>query len=130
MPGQQLALPTNRTVIGPRLRMDSGRVIVEYDFEQDDGSSEWSQIVFDEVLTVEYRQISCCREDDIAGAMEIQCLCQSEFLYEILKQWQKSVGWQEWQQNQGGSDRFKHFRMFFDDGGCINVIATSWRIGM
>lgn len=123
--GIQLSSPTNRTVEGPRLQQDRGRLVVEYDCQGDDGSIEWRKIVFGEVLAVEYRQVSCCTADSVIGAREIRSTAQSPRLAEVLKRWNESVGWQDWHQKQGGASRFKHFTVFFDDAGCVDVIAAS-----
>lgn len=120
-----LPIPTNRTVSGPQFRKENVRIVIEYDFEGDDGRTRWAQIVFDETLAFQYRQIACCREVDIVGAREVRSLPQSDLLSATLEQWQESVGWQEWQRKQGGDQRFKHFTVFFDDVGCVDVIATS-----
>lgn len=73
----ELLTPTDRTVDGPRLTYDRGRLILEYDYQQDDGSLEWRQIVFSEVLAVEYREGSCCNADSIIGAREIRVTANS-----------------------------------------------------
>lgn len=123
-----LTKPTNRTVDGPTFQKEAARVIVEYDFERDDGDVDWAQIVFEEVLVFEYREATCCGPDDVVEATEVRCLSQSDLLTEILNRWQQSIGWQEWQHEQGGADRFKHFTLFFDDAGCVDVIAASCRL--
>ena len=121
----QLQLPTNRTVAGPRFRNDGTRMIVEYDYQQDDGTIQWSQLSFEEVLAFEYRQEACCSPDDVLGAHEVRCLAESKRLSDVLDKWLESVGWEEWHQEQGGASRFRHFTVFFDDAGCINVVAAS-----
>lgn len=124
----QLQRPTNRTNSGPRLRNDGQHLVVEYDCEREDGRVEWSQVSFEEVLAFEYRQAACCGADDIVGSSEIRCLDNSEHLSAVMNRWQKSVGWQEWQQQQGGAARFKHFTVFFDDVACLNVVASQCTI--
>ena len=121
----KLPMPTNRTVAGPTFRKDGSKIVVEYDCEQNDGTTEWSKISFDDILAFEYRQIACCREEDVVGSQVIRCQNQSQHLSDVLCLWQKSVGWQEWQQKQGGAARFKQFTVFFDDAGCIDVVAAS-----
>ena len=119
---------TNRTVSGPRFQRQGEKVILEYDYERDDGGTEWIQIVFEDVLDFEYRQDVCCDEEDVIRATEIRSLTQSERLSRVLKLWQERVGWQIWQQKQGGVGRFKHFKLYFDDAGCVDVIAASCQV--
>ena len=120
----QLPLPTNRTITGPKFRKDGDQIVVEYDCQRDDGTVEWAQINFGEVLKFEYRQEACCRETDIVASHEVRVLEESQNLSQVLCRWQQSVGWQEWQQRQGSAERFKHFTVFFDDAGCIDVVAA------
>jgi hypothetical protein len=121
----KLPIPTNRTVTGPKFRNDGNQVVVEYDCERDDGTLEWSQIVFNEVAAFEYRDGTCCREADVFNFREVRVLEESQYLSDVLTRWQTTVGWQEWQQKQGGAARLKHFTVFFDDDGCINVVAAA-----
>ena len=122
-----LTKPTNRTVDGPKFQSENHQVIVEYDHEYDDGSVDWAQIVFDEALVFEYREATCCKEEDMIGATEVRCLTESDLLTQVLNRWKQPVGWQEWQQEQGGAERFKHFTVFFDDAGCVEAVAASCR---
>ena len=122
----QLLVPTNQTVTGPTFRNEGNQVVVEYDYERDDGTVVWSQITFKEVLAFEYRQDVCGRETDITdGSSEVQVLEQSEYLSDVVSRWQETVGWQDWQQKQGGAARFKHFTVFFDNAASINVVAAT-----
>ena len=121
-----LSKPTNRTVQGPLLNKTQDQLVVEYDFEMDGGELEWSRIIFQEVLVFEFRDSACCRADDVVNG--IRRSDESTFLRDILRRWQETVGWQDWQQEKGGAERFKHFTMYFDDAASLNVIASSCRI--
>ena len=123
-----LAVATNRTLLGPRFRNQGDKVTVEYDYEGNEGNSISTALIFDEVLDFQYRQVSCCNASDVLGSKEMLCLSESERLTIVLMRWQESVGWQEWQAKQGGFERFKHFKLFFDDVGCIDVIASNFQI--
>jgi len=124
----KLLTPTDRTEEGPRLTYDRDRLTLEYDYQQDDGSLEWRKIVFGEVLAVEYRQGICCTADSIIGAREIRVSTNSTWLAEVLEPWQHAVGWHEWQEEQGGAARFRHFTVYFDDAACIDVISSSCNV--
>jgi len=123
----RLSLPTSTTQEGPRFCADGRQAVVEYDCQKDDGSMEWSTVVFEDVLQFEFRPAPCCTTDDVVDATEVRVLTTSQRLTTMLERWQEAVGWQEWQQKQGGSARYKHFTMFFDDAGCIDVIAARCR---
>ena len=59
--------PTNRTVTGPTFLNEGSQVVVKYDYEHDNGKVEWVQVIFMDVLLFEYREASCCNEEDIVG---------------------------------------------------------------
>jgi hypothetical protein len=122
-----LRLPTNRTDSGPRLQSDARRTAVEYDFQHHDGTKSWSAVVFEDVLQVELRPMPCCTADDVIAPTEVRVRASSDRLLRILSRWREAVGWQKWQQSQGGAERYKHFTLFFDDAGCVDVIAAIGR---
>jgi len=123
-----LPRPTSATVKGPKLHFASPTLLVAYDYEGDDGVIAWTRLVFNGVLAYEYHQMACCEAEHIIGYQHIQRFRASKWLARILKVWQEAVGWQQWQQQQGGEQRFQHFRVFFDDAGCVDVIARSCEI--
>lgn len=121
----EIHLPMDRTVKGPRITRDGERLVVEYDYEHDDGSIQWARIAFDEVLYYEYRCNVCCRAEDVLSPSQIRRQDESETHAAVLELWEESVGSHEWQKKKGGSARFKHFTIFFDDAGSIDAIAAN-----
>lgn len=124
-----LVLPLSRTVRGPLLRREwagteGDRLIVDYDYEQDDGSIQWARIIFEEILFFEFRIDPCSRAEDIVSSRKMRCLSKSPVLDELLKQWMVSLGWERRQQERGGAARFKHFTIWFDNTGTVNVVAA------
>lgn len=119
-----LPLPTNRTRRGPGFQKNGDAMVIQYDFEQDDGVIQMAELVFVEVLDFEFRQAPCLVASDILPSRELLCLSKSDRLSGILDLWMKSVGWQEFQIEKGGERRFKHFRLYFDDAGCVDIIAS------
>jgi len=102
--------------------------VVEYDYERDDGSVEWTRVLFSDVLAFEYRDGSSCDAEGIVNPAEIRCLSRSDRLSTILALWQTSVGGGEWQRKQGGAERFKHFTMWFDDAACVDIVAAACQV--
>ena len=123
-----LPLPTNTTQEGPRFRGDDKQVVVEYDYHSDDGRTVWTTVVFEDVLQFEFRPDPCPTADDIAddirSATEMRVRDASQRLTTVLERWQVTLGSHEWQQKQGGAARYRHFSIWFDDAGCIDVIAS------
>ena len=126
--GLQLAVPTNRTMKGPILTHQGEQLIVDYDFESDDGSDLWGRIVFEEILAYEYLDISSCTAGDVLAPAEIRRRVESDYLSLVTSRWQASVGTQAWQQRKGGRERFQHFTIYFDDVCCVNVVASSCKV--
>lgn len=124
----QLLHSTNRTIDGPRFRHEQNQLVVEYDFQYDDGSVKWSELIFRDVLAVDYRQFACCADESVVDSNEVHSKAESTWLSEVLARWNETVGWLDWQKRQGGASRFRHFSVFFDDAGCINTIATSCEV--
>ena|SRR5215208_4972098 len=122
----RLPYPTNRTGKGPILFFETSSLVVEYDYERDEGGFEWTQLKFYEVLAYEYRQNVCCQAEQILESQTIQSYSATDWLSEIQGLWKEAVGWQEWQNKQGGEKRFKQYRIFFDNAGCLDVIASSF----
>lgn len=118
-----LAWPTNRTRQGPRLIHQKETLLVEYDYEDDNGESHWSRVTFQRPLLIEYRDIACCRDPAVIESKAVRCLESSPLLAEIMSTWQESVGWQEWQKKNVAS-KISHYTLFFDDAGCLNVVGT------
>lgn len=125
---RRLTIPTNRTMKGPKLTNDGKRLIVDYDFEEDDGSTRWGRVVFDEVLSFEYRDSACCRAEDVLPPTEIRSRADSAYLGLVTDLWQESVGNQAWQHGKGGRDRFQHFTVYFDDACCLNIVASGCEV--
>ena len=124
---ERIPLPrrTSQTVSGPRYSGDKNSLVVKYDYEHDDGVRDWCAVVFQEVLRFDFRQDACCDEGDVLGSEGMVSLDQSPFLQETIALWQESVGSQDWHQKHGGGARFRHFKMYFDDAACLDVIAAS-----
>jgi len=124
----QLPTPTDRTASGPKLTMEGGSLVVDYDCEGDDGRITSGRVLFEELLSFRYWDSSCSPAQNVLAATEVRVLEKSDYLDEIKGRWNEAVGWQEWQQKQGGSDRFRHFTIYFDDAGSLDVVAAKCHV--
>ena len=118
-----LPLPTNATVEGPRLHIDEQRLILEYDHESEDGQVRWIRLVFEEVQVVQYYSGSSCGAEHIQSSRILRRFNSSPMLTEILARRKTFLGIQ-W---PGDDETFGHFRLYFDDVACIDIIANNWR---
>ena len=124
-----LTTPTNRTRMGPRLHLQGSVLTVDYDYEEDDGTTVWGSVVFEEVLSCQYCEHPCCKADHVLEPTVVRRLGESTWLSETVSRWETSVGWQEWHVAQGGRSRFSHHTMYFDDAGAVDVIARAANVG-
>jgi len=104
--------------------MEASRLVVDYDCEGDDGVITCGRILFEELLSFKYWDGSCGPARNVLAATEVRVLEKSDYLDEIKGRWNESVGWHDWQKEQGGSDRFRHFTIYFNDAGSLDVVAA------
>jgi hypothetical protein len=123
-----ILVPTDRTISGPKLTMVDDTLVVAYDCEGDDGSITEGQITFEDLLSFRYWDCSSCPAENVLGATELRELNQSDYLNAVRARWDESVGWHEWQKDKGGGERYKHFTIYFDDAGSVDVVASRCRV--
>lgn len=123
----KLPFSTSAVEKGPIVVFENDILHIKYDSVNQYGLVNWVDITFQEVLFMQFSQIACCKEEQIINSDSICCYTDTKLLIDMLDEWEDSVGWQEWQQKQGGAGRFKHYRIFFDDVGCIDVISSQIR---
>lgn len=117
--------PTSSTEQGPFLTLKSNRLVLEYDwYDEETKEYKWEVLVFEEVLKVLYKQAICCDGDDIDAYNQIISTQNSKLWSTVIARWEKRVGWHKFQKEQGGKERFKHYKIYFDDAGCVDVIAS------
>jgi hypothetical protein len=122
----RLPSPTNSTEQGPVVVYEKDNLKVKYDCN--DNEKKWVEISFSEVLTYQFIQIACCQSEHIVDNNSIMVYDDTPFLLQARKIWEESVGWQDWQKKQGGASRFKLYRLYFDDEGCLDVIAAQCKV--
>lgn len=121
-----LPFPANRTSQGPKTSFERGSLLVEYDYENDDGQPRWAKVMFTETLFFQFADSSCFEE--VIEFDRIRRLKKSSLLVNVMARWNESVGWHKWQQDRGGAARFSHFTVFFDDAGSLDVIASDCKV--
>jgi hypothetical protein len=124
----KISLPfrTNALEDGPVITFRDDHLVMKYDNCEHD--MVWIKIDFTEVLKYCYTQMCCCQAEQLVGSDSIVVCTNSMILNDAIKEWEISVGWQEWQKKKGGASRFKHYRIFFDDVGCFDVIASDYKV--
>src|SRR5689334_15761020 len=84
-----LPLPTSQTRRGPLISLETPTVVVDYDYEQDDGELRWIRVRFLGVLAFEYRQAACCRASDIEAYNKMLEFQTSDRLDEMRRRYEK-----------------------------------------
>ena len=121
----QLQRPTNRTSGGPKFHNDGQRIIVQYDYEEDNGKSRmvrnilWRCVGLRVSASSLLRPGRYCRgaRSSLPGTIRASVGCGGSVA---------EIGWLAGVATKTGRRmRFKHFTLFFDDAGCVNVVAAS-----
>lgn len=112
-----LPLPTSRTVTGPELVVARDEAIVRYDFERDDGSVAWVRITFARPIAVSFRTEPACRATDLDAYVHLTGYAESEWLSDVQSRVAGYFG-------SDGQPALIHWRLYFDDAGCIEAIAS------
>ncbi len=120
-----LPFPTSRTRTGPLVRLEAPALVVDYDCQEDDGAVRWVRIRFDLVMAFAYRQEACCLASDVEAYNKMLELRTSAHLEEIRGRYERSVPRQS---RVVEASEFARFLIYFDDSGCVDVIASSFQI--
>jgi hypothetical protein len=118
-----LPLPASRTAVGPVARLRPPILAVEYDYEDEDGTVRWARIQFHDVLRFEYRQEVVCAASDIAAYHSMLITEDSPSLSAVRARYMTYLARAE--ATEEGRE-FAQYTVYFDDSGCIDVIATSF----
>lgn len=118
-----LTMPTHRTLIGPIIKLDTEQLIVEYDYEQDDGTVSWAKLLFRQILAVDYRAHACCRGEDVLPNNVLLKSSDSPWYREVVSLHRLHSGSQDSANTHGA---YAHFQVYFDDVACLRVIAADW----
>ncbi len=119
-----LPYPTSQTMTGPKLCLDSMILVVDYDFEQEDGFVKWIQVIFRDVLAFEYRQVTCCYVEDLDAYNKVVKYLDSDWQKKMLNRRRRFLG----NQVDETLNLYAHWRIYFDDAGCVDVVAQSFEV--
>lgn len=121
-----LPRPTSATVSGPRLAYQERRLVVEYDYQRDDGVVEWCRVAFHGVATFEFRRDVCCTAEDIVSLTGVVRRQRSRWLAQTTRCLRTSLGPALSSEEEAS---YADWRIYFDDVGCVGVVAQSMEIG-
>jgi hypothetical protein len=102
------------------------QLVIEYDYIAEGGSVFWTSVTFSHVIAFHFNQEACCTSDDLIAYNQMISYSSSPWLNEIRQRWRSYFVGQEQQQNE--DQRFTHYVIYFNDVGCISVVAQSFDI--
>lgn len=121
-----LPYPTSHTDEGPRLMSEKQQLVIRYDYVAEDGSVFWVSVNYNHVIAFQFNQEACCTSDDLLAYNQIIRYSLSPWLNEMRQRWRSYFVGQEQQQIE--DQRFAHYVIYFNDVGCISVVAQSFDI--
>jgi hypothetical protein len=95
---------------GPRARFELGQLTLAYDYETEDGSYRWEEVSFSGVAAFAFTGAAYCSEDQVAAYDKLEEVTDSP--------WRGGL--------RGLSDDVRHYRIYFDDAGCYEVLAAAF----
>lgn len=96
---------------GPKIRQEVGdQLVIAYDFESAFGGYGWEEIVFTGVVGFRFTAPRYCSVDQVKAYDKVETVAGSGWTSEIVD---APLG-------------LAHYRMFFDDAGAYEVLATGF----
>lgn len=96
---------------GPTIRQDTGdQLAIAYDFEQEAGDYGWEEILFTGVVGFRYTASRYCSDEQVGAYDQVEAASDSE--------WAAAV--------PDAPPGLRHLRIYFDDIGCYEVLATGF----
>jgi hypothetical protein len=106
-----LPAPSQEFMQGPQILISPGKVTLRWDSESETGAYEWSSAEFTGVEAVRFTADSSCTPDQ-ARAYDRLVKVEPSLLLSDLR---------------GAGPKFlQHFRIYFDEVGCLDVVAEEF----
>ena len=121
----ELPYPTSATIKGAIVVMAGDILELFYDYAGLDAPPVWGRLRFREVLAYQWLSDVCCSAEHILRFDSMRASADSAWLTELLDRWDRLVEWRQYQEELGGRKRFRHYRVYFDELGCLDVVASS-----
>jgi hypothetical protein len=106
-----LPAPSQEFMQGPHILVSPGNVTLRWDSESATGSYEWSRAEFVGVEAVTFTASGSCTPDQVRAYDRLVKVEPSEMLSSL----------------RGAGPKFlQHFRIYFDEIGCLDVVAEEF----
>lgn len=101
---------------GPKLEMVFARAKLLYDFETETGEYAWSTLEFLQVEALSFTAAYSCSPDQIKAYDKLVEIPSSPWIESLI------IG------GRSQDKQLHHYRIFFDDVGCYEVVAQEWKV--
>jgi hypothetical protein len=102
---------------GPEARLTERTLTIRYDFETDAGAYEWASLQFEEVIALEFLREELCGPDQLSALDKLLEVLDSPWLRKV------HAG------RRLDSDPVHHYRIYFDDYGCYEILSGTFSPG-
>jgi hypothetical protein len=107
-----LPAPSQEFMQGPHILISPGKVTLRWDFESESGGYEWSSAEFVGVEAAKFTAHGSCTPDQVRAYDRLVKVEPSDMLGSL----------------RGAGPKFlQHFRIYFDEVGCLDVVAEDFR---
>ncbi len=113
----RLAHPSQECELGPEATLTEATLTVRYDFENASGTYEWTSFQFQGVSAFEFLREELCRPDQFKALDKLLEVGDSPWLRELRESRVPSAG------------DARHYRIYFDEYGCYEVLASAFLPG-
>ena len=110
----RLLHPSQECEKGPEARLTESTLTVRYDFENEAGKYEWASFRFEEVSAFEFLREELCGPDQFKALDKLVEVRESPWLRKVKER------------GQLGTREVHHFRIYFDDYGCYEVLGVTF----
>jgi hypothetical protein len=101
---------------GPIIRIERDVITMSYDYETPTGAYEWKDVSFSGVAAASFTADESCVEEQVAAYDKLIEVEESGWLTSLQTARQAA----QLEPAQG----LKHMRIYFDEIGCLDVVAT------
>jgi hypothetical protein len=106
-----LPTPSQEFDQGPHILVSPGKVTLRWDFEDESGEYAWSSAEFLGVEAVNFTGHDSCTPEQVQAYDRLVVIESSELLASL---------------RGAGAKFLRHYRIYFDEVGCLDVIAEEF----
>jgi hypothetical protein len=106
-----LPAPSREFMLGPQILISPGTVTLRWDFAGESGGYEWSSAQFAGVEAVRFTAHDSCTPEQVRPYDRVVEIQPSDLVPDL---------------RAAGPRFLQHFRIYFDEAGCLDVVAEEF----